>query len=53
MNKDEESRKQAQIETTLHAQDVSNLPERLKSMVEKLEEDLEVKVYHTNKVRNL
>lgn len=37
----EETRKQAQIETTLHAQDPSNLPEKLKNMVEGLEEELE------------
>lgn len=42
-DKREEIRKQAQIETTLHAQDLSNLPEKLKNMVEKVEEDLEVK----------
>ena len=38
------TRKQAQIETTLHAQDPSNLPERLKNKVEELEEELEVEM---------
>ena len=38
------TRKQTQIETRLHAQDTYNLPEKLKNMVEELEEDLEVKI---------
>lgn len=36
------TRKQAQTVTTLHAQAPSNLPEKLKNMVEGLEEELEV-----------
>ena len=42
--KRETTRKQAQTVTTVHAQDPSNIQEKLKNMVEELEEELEIKL---------